>query len=69
MLETTVLTFRVLTDDAEINVLVACLVTGNVLEKDNVGVNVEFLTEGNVERDMTRARYGCVEDTCFCSLV
>jgi len=49
VLETTVFTFCVLTDDAEVNVLVSCLVAGNVLQEDNVGVDIEFLTKGDVE--------------------
>jgi len=49
VLKTTVFSFCVLTDDAEVNVLVACLITGDVLEEDDVGINVEFLTESNIE--------------------
>ena len=55
MLKTTVFTFCVFTDDTEVNVLVACFIARDVLEKDNVGVDVEFLAQSNIERDVTRA--------------
>lgn len=63
MFQTTVFTFCVLTDDHEVDVVVASLVARDVLDEDNVGVDVEFLTEGDVERDVTRTSDGSVEDT------
>lgn len=64
MLQTRIFSFGIFTDDAEINVLVASLIAGNVLDQDNGSVDVEFLTEGDVERLVTRAFDRRVEDTC-----
>jgi hypothetical protein len=60
VLETRVFTFCVFTDDAEVDVLVAGLVAGNVLDEDDVGVNVELLTKSDIERDVTGACDWCV---------
>ena len=46
MLETGVFALGVLTNDAEINVLVSCLVSGDILDKDDRSVDVEFLSKG-----------------------
>lgn len=59
VLETRVLALGVLTDDAEIDVLVAGLVAGNVLEEDDRGV-MSLLAEGNVERAVAGALDGGV---------
>ena len=45
VLEARVLSLGVLTDDAEVDVLVARLVAGNVLEEDDRGVDVELLAK------------------------
>ena len=63
VLEAGVFTLGVLADDAHIDVLVAGLVTGHVLDHDNGRVNVELLTESNVEGLVTGALQGSVEDT------
>jgi hypothetical protein len=49
VLETGVLSLGVLTDDAEVDVLVASLVTGDVLDQRDGGVDVQLLTQGDVE--------------------
>jgi len=69
VLEARVLSLGVLTDDAEVDVLVAGLVAGNVLDQNNRGVDVEFLTEGDVERLVAGALDGSVEDTLETELV
>lgn len=69
VLETRVLALSVLTDDAEVDVLVACLVAGDVLEEDNGGVDVEFLTEGHVEGAMTGSLDRRMQDTLETKLV
>ena len=69
VLETRVFTLGVLTDDAEVDVLVARLVTGDVLEEDDGGVDVELLTESNVEGTVAGALDGRVEDTLETELV
>ena len=69
VLETRVLALGVLTDDAEINVLVACLVAGDVLEEDDRGVDVELLAKSDVERTVAGALDGGVEDTLETELV
>lgn len=63
VLEAGVLTLGVLTDDAEVDVLVAGLVTGNVLDQRDGGVDVQLLTQGNVEGLVARALNGSVENT------
>jgi hypothetical protein len=60
VLETGVLALGVLTDDAEINVLVARLVARDVLEQDNGSVDIQFLTEGDVEGTVAGSLDGSV---------
>ena len=60
MFQTTVLTLCIFTDDAEVDVLVAGVIAWNVLDEDDVGVDVEFLTETDVEGDVTRSCDGGV---------
>jgi hypothetical protein len=55
VLETGVLTLGVLTDDAEVDVLVARFVAGDVLEQDNGCVDVELLAKSDVEGAVTRS--------------
>ena len=69
MLKTRVLALGVLTDDAKVNVLVACLIAGDILEEDDRGIDVEFLTEGDVEGAVAGALDGGVEDTLETELV
>jgi len=69
VLETRVLSLGVLTDDAEVDVLVAGLVAGDVLDQDNRGVDVELLTKSDVERLVTGTLDGGVEDTLETELV
>lgn len=63
VLEARVLALGVLTDDAEVDILVAGLVAGDVLDQDNGGVDVELLAESDVERLVTGALDGGVQDT------
>jgi hypothetical protein len=49
VLETGVFAFGVLSNNADVDVLVACLVTGNVLDEDNRGIDVELLSKSDVE--------------------
>jgi hypothetical protein len=69
VLETRVLALGVLTDDTEVDVLVTCLVAGDVLEQDDGGVDVEFLAESDVEGAVARSLDGSVEDTLETELV
>lgn len=69
VLETTVFTLGVLTDNAEIDILVAGLEAGDVLDQGDGGVDVELLTEGDVERRVTRPADRSVEDTLQAELV
>ena len=69
VLEARVLALGVLTDNAEVDVLVAGLVAGDVLDQDDGGVNVEFLTECDVERLVAGALDGSVKDTLETQLV
>ena len=63
MLEPGVFSFGVLADNAEVNIIVASLVTRDVLNEDNGGVDVEFLSQGDVKRLVTRSLNWCVQDT------
>lgn len=69
VLEARVLTLGVLTDDAQVDVLVAGLVAGDVLDQGDGGVDVELLTHGDVEGLVAGAAYGGVEDTLEAELV
>jgi len=69
VLETGVFTLGVLTDDAEIDVLVAGLETRNVLDQCDRGVDVEFLTHGDVETLVAGAADGSVEDALEAKLI
>lgn len=69
VLETRVLTLGVLTDDAHVDVLVAGLVAGNVLDQADAGVDVELLTHGDVEALVAGAADGGVQDTLEAELV
>ena len=50
VLKAGVFTFGVFTDDAEVYTLVSGFVTGDVLDKHDGGVDVEFLAESDIER-------------------
>lgn len=69
VLEARVLALGVLTDNAKVDVLVAGLVAGDVLNQDNGGVDVELLTEGDVERLVAGALDRSVQDTLQTELV
>lgn len=69
MLKARVLTFGVLTHNAEIDIVVPCLQTWNVLDQNHRGVNVELLTEGHVERLVTGPLDRCVQNTLQAELV
>lgn len=69
MLEAGVFALGVLTDDGEVNVLVAGLVAWDVLDEDNGGVDIELLAEGDVEGLVASALDRCVEDTLEADLV
>jgi hypothetical protein len=69
VLETRVLTLGVLTDDAQVDVLVAGLVAGDVLDQGDAGVDVELLAQGDVEALVAGALDGGVEDTLEAELV
>lgn len=69
VLQTGVLSLGVLTDDAEVDVLVTGLVSGDVLDENNGGEDIEFLTESDVEGLVTGALDGGEEDTLQTELV
>jgi hypothetical protein len=69
VLQTGVLTLGVLTDDAHVDILVAGVVAGDVLDQGDRGVDVELLAEGDVERLVARALDGGVKDTLQTELV
>ncbi|CAF3535552.1 unnamed protein product [Fusarium graminearum] len=69
VLKTRVLTLGVLSDDAQVDVLVAGLVAGDVLDQADAGVNVELLSHGDVEALVAGSADGGVEDTLEAELV
>lgn len=69
VLETRVLTLGVLTNDGEVDVLVAGLVAGDVLDEGDGGVDVELLAHGDVEGLVAGTLDGGVEDTLEAELV
>lgn len=69
VLQTGVLTLGVLTDNAKVDVLVAGVVTGDVLDQRDRGIDIQLLTKGNVERLVARALDGSVQDTLQTELV
>lgn len=69
VLKTGVLSLSVLTDNGEVDVLVAGLVTWDVLDQDHGGVDVELLTESNVEGLVAGALDWGVQDALKTNLV
>lgn len=69
VLKARVFTLGVLTDDAQVDVLVTGLVAGDVLDEHNASVDIELLSQGDVERLMARALHGSVEDTLQTKLI
>lgn len=69
VLKTRVLTLGVLSDDAQVDVLVAGLVAGDVLDQADAGVDVELLSHGDVEALVAGSADGGVEDTLEAELV
>ena len=69
VLQAAVLSLGVLSDDAEVDVLVAGLVAGNVLDETDGGVDVEFLTHGDVEALVAGSTDGSVENALQAQLV
>ena len=69
VLQPRVLALGVLTDDAQVDVLVARVVAGDVLDEADGGVDVELLAEGDVERLVAGACDGRVQDALETELV
>lgn len=69
VLEARVLTLGVLSDDAQVDVLVAGLVAGDVLNQADAGVDVELLSHGDVEALVAGSADGGVQDTLETELV
>jgi len=63
VLQARVLSFSVLTDDAHVYVGVTSLISRQILDHDHGCVDVQLLTERDIERLMARALNGGEEDT------
>lgn len=63
MFQAGIFSLGVLADDAKIDILMASLVTGDVLNKDDRGEDVEFLAKSNVERLVAGALHGSEKDS------
>lgn len=65
MLETRVLSLRVLTNDGKVDVLVTSgPATGQVLDDGSRCVDVEVFTKEHVQGAVSQSRHGSVQDTC-----
>lgn len=64
VLQSRVLSLRVLTNDGKVDVLVASGETGKSLAEDEGGVDVELLPHRYVPRTVTRPLLGGVQNTC-----
>jgi hypothetical protein len=60
VLEARVFALGVLADDAQVDILVSGLVSGNVLDQDDGGVDIEFLSQRDVEGLVAGARNRCM---------
>lgn len=69
VLEARVLALGVLTDDAQVDVLVAGLVAGDVLDQGDAGVDIQLLAHGHVEALVAGAADGRVQDALEAELV
>ena len=69
VLETRVLTLGVLSDDAQVDVLVAGLVAGDVLDQADGSIDVKLLSHGDVETLVAGSADGGVKDTLETELV
>lgn len=69
VLEARVLALGVLADDAQVDVLVARLVAGDVLDEGDAGVDVELLAHGHVEALVAGPADGRVQDALEAQLV
>lgn len=69
VLQARVLALGVLTDDAQVDVLVARLVAGDVLDQRDAGVNVQLLAHSHVEALVAGAADGRVQDALEAQLV
>jgi hypothetical protein len=69
VLKARVFTLSVLTNDAKVDIVVTGLVTRNILDENNGGENVEFLTESNIEGLVARALNGGEKNTLQTELV
>ena len=69
VLETRVLTLGVLSDDAQVDVLVAGLVAGDVLDQADGSIDVKLLSHGDVEALVAGSADGGVKDTLETELV
>jgi hypothetical protein len=63
VLETRVFSLSIFTNDAKIDVIVASFVSRDVFDKDDGCVDVEFLSQGDVERLVAGALDRSVENT------
>lgn len=69
VLQARVFALGVLTDDAQIDVLVAGLVAGNVLDQADAGVDIELLSHGDIETLVAGAADGRVQNALETELV
>jgi hypothetical protein len=69
VLKARVFALSVLTNDAKVDIVVTGLVTRNILDENNGGENVEFLTESNIEGLVARALNGGEKNTLQTELV
>ena len=60
MLEARVFSLGIFSDNAKVDIVMTGFVAGNVLDEDDGSVNIEFLSQGNVEGLMAGSLDWCV---------
>lgn len=69
MLQAGILPLGVFTDDAKINILVSCIISGDVLDQGHRRIDIQLLTQSDIEGLMTSALNRSEEDTLQSYLV
>jgi hypothetical protein len=63
VLEARILALSVLSDNAEVDIIVAGLVARDILDKDNGSVDIKLLSHSYVERLVAGSFNRCVQDS------
>jgi hypothetical protein len=64
-----IFSFGVLANNTQIDVIVSSFIARYVLDQDDGGVDIKFLSQSNIEGLMARALDGCVQDSLQAKLI